>query len=90
VVASDWYRERLETYRDREVAYIAASVERLRRYLSESAETGSSATRRARSELARAEERLTVLGQGAYLEMIQGSIGLDPLFRGRPSAKAGS
>ena len=82
VVASDWYRERLEAYRDRELAYIGTSVERLRSYLAESAEAGSAATRRARTELARSEERLTVLGQGAYLDMIEGSIGLDPLFRG--------
>ena len=40
------------------------------------------AARRAKSELARAEERLAVLGQGGYLDMIEGSIGLDPLFRG--------
>ena len=81
VLASPWYRARLEAYRDREAAYIAASVERLRRYLAESAEAGSVAARRARSELARTEERMVVLGQEAYLEMIEGSIGLDPLYR---------
>jgi hypothetical protein len=87
VLASSWYRERLEAYREREAAYIAASVERLRRYLAESAEAGSVAALRARSELARTEERMEVLGQPGYIDMIEGSIGLDPLFK---SAKAGS
>ena len=81
VIASDWYRERLEAYRDRESGYIEASVGRLRRYLAESAETGSVAARRAKAELARVEERMDVLGQAGYIEMIVGSIGLDPLFR---------
>jgi hypothetical protein len=87
VLASSWYRSRLEAYRDREVAYIGASVERLRTYLAESAEAGSVAARRARAELGRTEERMDILGQAGYLDLIQGSIGLDPLFRG---AKAGS
>ena len=86
VIGSAWYRERLEDYRDRESAYIATSVERLRRYLAESAEAGSVAARRARAELARTEERMEVLGQAGYIDMIVGSIGLDPLFR---TAKTG-
>ncbi len=81
VIASTWYRERLEGYRVRESAYIATSVERLRRYLAESAEAGSVAAHRARAELARTEERREVLGEAAYIDMIVGSIGLDPLFR---------
>jgi hypothetical protein len=83
VVSSSWYRERLVSYRDREVEYMAASVGRLRTYLAESAEPGSVVARRAKTELARAEERLAVLGRDEYLEMIEGSIGLDPLFRQR-------
>ena len=83
VLASSWYRARLEAYRDREAAYIAASVDRLRRYLAESAEAGSVAARRARAELARTEERMVVLGQAGYIDMIVGSIGLDPALQGR-------
>jgi hypothetical protein len=83
VLSSDWYLERLEAYREREIAYVAASVERLRLYLAESAEAGSVAARRARSELARTEERMAVLSRPGYIEIIKGSIGLDPLFRGK-------
>jgi hypothetical protein len=87
VLASDWYLQRLEAYREREIAYVAASVERLRLYLAESAEAGSVAARRARSELARTEERMTVLSRPGYIEIIKGSIGLDPLFRGKAAVK---
>jgi hypothetical protein len=82
VLKSDWYRDRLEAYRDREESYMADSVRRLRAYLSGSAEAGSLAARRAKTELARAEERLSVLGKAGYIDLIEGSIGLDPLFRG--------
>jgi hypothetical protein len=86
VLGSDWYRDRLEAYREREDSYMAASITRLRAYLAESAEAGSVAARRARTELSRAEERLAVLRQGEYIGMIKGSIGLDPLFRGKGKA----
>jgi hypothetical protein len=39
------------------------------------------AARRARAELARAEERLALLSKKSYVDLIEGSIGLDPLFR---------
>ena len=83
VLASDWYNRRLEAYRDKEIAYVSVSLERLRRYLAESAEAGSVAARRARSELARTEERMSALSKPGYLDLIRGSIGLDPLFRGK-------
>lgn len=69
---------------------MAASVQRLRAYLAESAEAGSVAARRARAELGRAEERLAVLGKKSYLELIEGAIGLDPLFRGGATNSGGA
>jgi hypothetical protein len=87
VIASSWYRDRLEAYRERETAYIAASVGRLRLYLAQSAEAGSVAARRARSELARTEERLAMLSQPGYIDLIVGTIGLDPLFRGQSRSR---
>jgi hypothetical protein len=82
VLGSDWYRERIRAYRDRELAYLNASVARLRAYLAESAEVGSVAAVRAMRDLKRAEDRLGLVGADRYLEMIRGTIGLDPLFRG--------
>ena len=86
VISSPWYRERLKAYAERHDAYLAASIEHLRAYLAESAEAGSVATHRARTELGRAEERLAALRRGELLDMIEGSIGLDPLFRNAAKA----
>jgi hypothetical protein len=86
VVHSDWYKARLEAYREREESYMASSVKKLRAYLAESAEAGSVAARRARTELERAEERLALLSKKSYVDLIEGSIGLDPLFRNADKA----
>jgi len=83
VLASDWYRDRLERYRDREIAYLERSMEYLRSFLAERAESGSAAGLSAQTELGRAQERLTALRSSSYIERIRGSIGLDPLFGSR-------
>ncbi|HRY54522.1 MAG TPA: hypothetical protein P5133_11875 [Spirochaetia bacterium] len=82
VLGSDWYRARLEAYRGREIEYMKRSAEGIRAYLAEQAEPGSLPARRAQTELARAEDRLAELGREGYLASIQGTLGLDPLFRG--------
>jgi phosphoenolpyruvate carboxykinase (diphosphate) len=81
VLESAWYRERLEAYRDRDSAYLTASIGYLRAYLAESAEGGSLAAERARAEMKRVEEQLALLGREDYLDALTGSIGLDPLYR---------
>ncbi|MCX7774749.1 MAG: hypothetical protein N2067_01440 [Spirochaetaceae bacterium] len=83
VLASDWYRERLERYREHEVAYIESSIAYLRRFLAERAEPGSLTERRVQSELASAHKRLEQLLAPRYLERIWGTIGLDALYKGK-------
>jgi hypothetical protein len=83
VLGSDWYHERLERYRDREIAYVERSMEYLRTFLAERAESGSVSGRRAQAELGRAQERLTALHTPSYIERIRGSIGLDAIFKGK-------
>jgi hypothetical protein len=83
VMGSDWYRARLDAYRERETGYLTTSIGRLRAFLAESAEAGSVAAQRARAELKRVEDRLALLGREDYLELVRGTIGLDPLFRAR-------
>ena len=85
VLGSDWYQERLERYRDREIDYVERSTEYLRSFLAERAESGSMSGRRAQAELGRAQERLAALRTPSYIERIRGSIGLDALFKGRKS-----
>ncbi|MEN6476811.1 MAG: hypothetical protein ABFC75_02330, partial [Rectinema sp.] len=62
--------------------YVRKSIDYIRAYLAERAETGSLAARRAQGELLRARERLGALEEPGYLSEIQGTIGKDPLFLG--------
>ena len=87
VLGSDWYRSRLAAYRDHEIAYLGRSIERIKSYLSEQAEAGSQAARRAQTELGRVEDKLSELKREGYLELISGTIGLDPLYRGQATAR---
>jgi hypothetical protein len=81
VLASDWYRARLEGYRDHESDYYRRSAAYLERFLKERAEPGSVLVRKAQAELGRVQDKASSIGQKAYLETIQGTVGLDPLFR---------
>lgn len=82
VINSEWYRERLERYRDHELELIRKSMENIRRFLAERAVTGSPTVKKAQSELVKAQERLNLLRDPVYMHMIDGTLGLDPLFRG--------
>jgi len=81
VVSSDWYKERLESYRGQEIAYIEKSIAYIRGYLAEKAEPKSLSARRAQAELGRAKDRLEQLMAQDYLGIVEGAIGKDPLFR---------
>jgi hypothetical protein len=80
VLASDWYRARLERYREREIAYIESSISYLRKFLAERAEPKSLTERRVQAELSNAHGRLEQLMAPNFLERIWGSIGLDLLY----------
>lgn len=82
VIASGWYRERLERYRNQEITYIEKSMSYIRSYLAERAENKSLSARRAQAELARARERLERLMDKDYIDVLDGSIGKDPLYLG--------
>ncbi len=82
VLASDWYKERIERHKAREIAYLETSAAYLKRFLAERAEAGSLLVRRAQAELGKVEERTAYAKSKTYLESLVGTIGLDPLFRG--------
>jgi hypothetical protein len=85
-LSSDWYRERLERYREHEIAYIESSISYLRKFLAERAEPKSLTERRVQAELSSAHGRLEQLMAPNYLKRIWGSIGLDPLYQGQQKA----
>jgi len=80
VLASDWYHERLERYRNSEIEYLEKSIVYLRSFLAEKAEPQSLSAKRAQAELLRARERLERLMDKNYLSIIDGSLGKDILY----------
>jgi hypothetical protein len=83
VLSSDWYKARLVAYREKEKAYLERSLAYVEKFLAERAVAGSLQESRARSEIPRIRERLAVVDSPDYLDRITGTIGLDPLFRGK-------
>ena len=81
VLQSDWYKERLERYKDQEIAYIERSMNYIQAYLAQGKNTSSNAARRAQLEVQRAKVRLEALRDPSYMEIITGSIGKDPLYK---------
>ena len=80
VLQSDWYKERLERYKDQEIAYIERSMNYIQAYLAKGTNASSNAARRAQLEVQRAKVRLEALRNPSYMEIITGSIGKDPLY----------
>jgi len=87
VLASEWYKERLNRYREREIAYIETSISYLRKFLAERAEPKSLTERRVQAELSSAHARLEQLMAPKYISTIWGTIGLDPLYERTATAK---
>jgi len=81
VLSSPWYKARLEAYKEQEISYIERSMGYIRTYLAERAEPQSSSARRAQTELQRSKARLEALRDKSYMDLINGSIGKDPLYR---------
>ena len=81
VVKSDWYRKRLEDYRGQEIAYMEKSIAYIRNFIAERAEPGSLSARRAQAELARSKDRLEQLLAKDYLDLVDGSLGKDSLYK---------
>lgn len=81
VVNSDWYKKRLEDYRGQEIAYMEKSIAYIRNFIAEKAEPGSLSVRRAQTELARSKDRLEQLLAKDYLDLVDGSLGKDSLYK---------
>jgi hypothetical protein len=83
VVSSSWYRERLEGYKKRETSYLENSENYLKVFLAQRNEPDTLVSRRAKADLAKVDERLSYVRGRDFLKNIDGTIGLDPLFRGK-------
>ncbi len=83
VLASDWYRERLERYRDKQVTFLERSIIEIRRARSDGRFTDPAFAPRLDKTLKAAEKELRAVLDPAFVEGLAGTLGADPLFTGR-------
>jgi hypothetical protein len=82
LLASDWYRERLRTKQERDIALWRRHVSSLEVFRSTSRSMAASRTLDVESLLRTAREQLARVGAPAYLGELTGTIGADP-FHGQ-------
>lgn len=82
VLESDWYRSRLLKQQEKDVKYYESSVKYLNDFISDPEARDADTLAKVRNELSATEEKVKYVKSGKFLEDIQGTIGLDPLFRG--------
>lgn len=90
ILASDWYKERLQTFQTREVERCRRGIDYLEQYLG-SASQGSDWKGRQvahdlqlEKRLAQVKEQLAKVEAPTYLETIKGSLGVDPAIYNAP------
>lgn len=83
VLASDWYRERLERYRDKQVTFLERSIIEIRKAKTDQRFTDPAFAPRLDRILKAAEKELRTVLDPAFVEGLVGTLGADPLFTGR-------
>jgi hypothetical protein len=82
VVSSDWYKERLSRKQLADESAWKRHIAYLKQFLSRPSHRDEAERLGVSSRLDRAQESLARTRSSSYLESLQGSIGLDPLYRG--------
>ena len=89
VLASDWYRERLEAKRRADQTLWQRHIKYLQNYCAKQSHTDVVERLKLLQRLKECRERLQFCDSNAYLERIQGTLGVDPKLSvqdGPPSA----
>lgn len=79
LLASDWYRERLEIKQQRDIALWQRHIDSLRQFLAAGSHKKPAADMNIRQRLDKAEEMLAWVNRQDYLDGLVGTIGADPL-----------
>jgi len=87
LLASDWYRERLETKQQRDIALWRRHVHSLQQFLNLASHADEAERLDIAGRLRRAQEELERVQGADYLASLAGTIGADPL---RPARDAGT
>ncbi len=78
ILASDWYRARLEAKRSADKALWQRHIKYLQNYVTRDSHSDVIARLQLEQRLKEARERLTFCNSEAYLQRIQGTLGVDP------------
>ena len=87
VLASDWYRQRLELYRDKQIAFLERSIIEIRKARSDGRYTDPAFAPRLDKTLKATEKELRATLDPAFVSGLVGTLGADPLFTGRKPAR---
>ena len=79
LLKSDWYRERLETRQDREIAFWMQAKQRLEAYIAEGTHEDTVKSLDLEGRLAFVNERVAVVSSPGRVQALFGTIGADPL-----------
>jgi hypothetical protein len=79
MLASDWYRERLETKQQRDIALWKRHVASLEEFASSEASNGAVKRLSIKSRLEAARQELTRVSSSEYLTELNGMLGADPM-----------
>ncbi|HSV56804.1 MAG TPA: hypothetical protein VLH39_06820, partial [Magnetospirillaceae bacterium] len=83
VLAADWYRERLELYKDKQVTFLEKSIVEIRKARADGRFTDPAFAPRLDRILKAAEKELRSVLDPTFVEGLVGTLGADPLFTGR-------
>lgn len=81
LLQSDWYRERLETKRHRDLELFNRHLASLKKYLSETHHADAAISLRLEQKLEFVRRQLQRISSDAYIEELVGTLGADPLDR---------
>lgn len=81
VLRSDWYRERLLGFQDSQIAMSRKNIAYLESFLAEGRNAFKAERLGISDQLAKAEKRLAKVSAPEYLDCLQGTLGLDVIYR---------
>lgn len=80
VLSSEWYRERLETRKNREIHLWERHLKYLKDYLKKESHAEAIEQLRLQDRMKAAKQELERVSSAAYVEALNGSIGADPFY----------
>jgi hypothetical protein len=81
VLKSDWYKDRLKRFQKNRIKQVESNIKYLEKFLESERHKGEAMRLGIPSRLEKAKAKLKEVSDKVYLKTIEGTIGLDPLYR---------